>query len=84
MNLHTLELILRQLELPIALVSLGRRAEPAWCIAPTCDGRWEVYWADQGEQYSAATLPDESSACYYLLGKLVHDQVLAGQFELPG
>lgn len=84
MNLHTLDLTMQRLGLPTALVSLGRHAEPAWCIVPAREGRWDVYWADQGVKYSPVTVPDEPCACYYLLGKLVHDQVLAGRFELPG
>lgn len=84
MNLHVLDLTLQRLGLPTALVSLGRRADSAWCVIPIDGDRWEVYWSNQGVKYSPVSLQDESTACYYLLGKLVHDQVLAGQFELPG
>lgn len=68
----------------MSLVSLGRAAESAWCVVPAADGRWEVYWQGVGTRHSFTVLADEATACYFLLGKLTHDQVLAGQFELPG
>lgn len=83
MNLHVMDETLRRLGIPTTLVSLGHHADPAWCVVPSGD-RWEVYWCSQAAKHSHAELPDESTACYFLLGKLVHDQVLAGEFELPG
>jgi hypothetical protein len=82
-NLQVLDETLRRLGIPMTLVSLGHHADPAWCVVRN-GGQWDVYWCSQAIQHSRAALPDESTACYYLLGKLVGDQVLAGEFELPG
>lgn len=84
MNLRILDITLQRLGLPMSLVSLGRAAQSAWCVVPAGEGRWEVYWDGAGFKHSLTVLDDEATACYFLLGKLVHDQVLAGQFELPG
>ncbi len=83
MNLHVLDETLRRIGIPMTLLSLGHHVDSAWCVVP--DGeRWEVYWSSKGAKHSHAELVDESTACYFLLGKLVYDQVLAGEFELPG
>lgn len=84
MNLHGLDQTLRRLGLPTALVSLGREIDSAWCVVGTGENRWEVYWNHAGAKHSHTVLDSESTACYFLLGKLVHDQALAGEFELPG
>ncbi|MQA13297.1 MAG: hypothetical protein GEV09_03745 [Pseudonocardiaceae bacterium] len=84
MNLHVLDETLRRLGIPTTLVSLGSGVDSAWCVVPADSGSWEVYWLSQGTTYSHVVLDDEPTACYCLLGKLVYDQVLAGEFELPG
>lgn len=83
MNLHVLDETLQRLGIPPTLVSLGHRVDSAWCVVPT-DDHWEVYWCNQTVKHSYVELADESTACYFLLGKLVYDQVLAGEFELLG
>ncbi len=83
-NLRILDVTLQRLGIPMWLVSLGSTADSAWCIVPAADGRWEVFWHGAGVKHSLTLLDTEATACYVLLGKLVHDQVLAGQFELPG
>lgn len=83
MNLHVLDETLRRLGIPMTLVSLGQCVDSAWCVVPA-GGHWEVYWCNRAIKHSYIELEDESTACYFLLGKLVYDQVLAGEFELPG
>lgn len=83
MNLHVLDETLRRLGIPTTLVSLGYHVDSTWCVVPT-GGHWEVYWCSQAVKHSYAELADEPTACYFLLGKLVYDQVLAGEFELLG
>ncbi len=83
MNLHVLDETLRRLGIPPTLVSLGHHADPAWCMVRN-GAHWEVYWCSNAVRHSRVELPDESTACYFLLGKLVGDQVLADEFELPG
>ncbi len=47
-------------------------------------GGWEVYWNAGGVRHSYVQLESEALACYYLLGRLVYDQLLAGRFDFPG
>ncbi len=82
MNLQVLDETLRALGIPASLVSLGRSTESAWCVVPSRGG-WEVYWNAGTVRHSYVRVDSEAIACYYLLGKLVYDQVLAGRFELP-
>lgn len=83
MNLQVLDETLRALGIPTSLVSLGRPAESAWCVVPSRGG-WEVYWNAGTVRHSYMRLESEALACYYLLGKLVYDQLLAGRFDFPG
>ncbi len=82
MNLQVLDETLAALGIPTSLVSLGRPAESAWCVVPSSSG-WEVYWNAPTRQHSYVRLESEALACYYLPGKLVYDQLLAGRFEFP-
>ena len=83
MNLQVLDETLRTLGIPASLVSLGRPAESAWCVVPSRGSR-EVYWNAGTVRHSHVWLDSEDVACYYLLGRLVYDQVLAGRFDFPG
>lgn len=83
MDLNVLDTTLRHLGIPMSLISLGRATDQTWCVVPTAGG-WETYWAAGEVHHARVVLPDESAACYHLLGRLVHDQMLAGEFELPG
>ncbi len=83
MNLQNLDETLRALGISASLISLGRPAESAWCVVPSPSG-WEVYWNAGSVRHSYVRLESEAVACYYLLGRLVYDQLLAERFDFPG
>jgi hypothetical protein len=85
LNLQVLRKALGRVGIPETLVSLGERRDQAWCLVPSSAGDgWEVYWRSGRDKHARVVLESESSACFYLLGKLVYDQMLAGEFEFPG
>jgi hypothetical protein len=65
------------------VVVLGNSAEYAWCVEQADDGAWEVFWMERGNKNNLVRLPDEDTACLYLLGRLTYSQLLAGAIHGP-
>ncbi|KMO79424.1 hypothetical protein [Mycolicibacterium obuense] len=78
MNVTELRRALRALEIPDRELALGGQAEYSWCVEPSTDGLWEVYWYERGNKNGLARLSTESEACYYLLGRLTYSRLLGG------
>ncbi|OLR90976.1 hypothetical protein [Actinokineospora bangkokensis] len=78
MNLRALGTALDDIGLEPGVVALGGRDEQCWCIHGTPAGVWQVYWMERGQKNHLVELPDESSACELLLGKLTYSQLIAG------
>lgn len=78
MNIAELGKALREIGIPDRLLAIGGRAEYSWCVEPSSDGTWEVYWYERGNKNDLTRLRDESQACYYLLGRLTYSRLLGG------
>lgn len=39
---------------------------------------WEVFWREHGDRFDWVRFTDERTACWYLLGRLAHSQLLRG------
>lgn len=78
MNVNELGKTLREIGIYHGLFAVGGPASNSWCIEPSADGRWEVYWYERGAKTGVVRLPTESDACYYLLGRLSCRQLLSG------
>ena len=78
MNLAELDTALGAIGLSPQLVALGGRADLAWCVESTGEGKWEVFWYERGNKTGLACLNTESEACFQLLGRLTYSQLLAG------
>ena len=82
-----LELV-RALGVPEGLVSVGEEVDGTWCVVPapldelgmpTVEGEpWEVFWREHGDRFDWVRFTDERTACWYLLGRLAHSQLLRG------
>ncbi|WP_156754614.1 hypothetical protein [Actinokineospora pegani] len=83
MNLQALGTALDSIGIEPRVVALGSRDEQCWCVHAAGDGAgWVVYWMERGQRNHLVALPDESSACEYLLGKLAYSQLIAGRLGL--
>lgn len=78
MNLAELGTALAAIGVSPQLVALGGRADLAWCVEGTGDGKWEVFWYERGNKTGLVCLSTESEACFQLLGRLTYSQLLAG------
>lgn len=86
-----LELV-RALGVPEGLVSVGEEVDGAWCVVPapldelglpTVEGEpWEVFWREHGDRFDWVRFTDERTACWYLLGRLAHSQLLRGALSV--
>lgn len=79
MNLQSLGTALDRLGIEPRGVALGARDEQCWCILPDAEGVWEVYWMERGQKNHLVRLPNESSACELLLGKLAFGELIGGR-----
>ncbi|UZJ25512.1 hypothetical protein RHODO2019_03315 [Rhodococcus antarcticus] len=80
--------LVRALGVPDALVSVGEEVDGTWCLVPTpldelgmatVEGEpWEVFWREHGDRFDWVRFTDERTACWYLLGRLAHSQLLRG------
>lgn len=77
MNLAELHRALAAIGVSPQLVALGGRADLAWCVESTRDGKWEVYWYERGNKTGLVCLNTEYEACFKLLGRLTYSQLLA-------
>lgn len=80
------------LGVPAELVSVGMEVDGRWCLVPTvatpetggpesvlgADLGWEVFWREQGDRFDWARFTDVDVACWYLLGRLAHSQLIRG------
>lgn len=78
MNITELRRALRAIGISDRVLAIGGRAEYSWCVEPSTDGMWEVFWYERGNKNGLVRLPSESDACYQILGRLAYSQVLAG------
>ena len=60
------------------LVAIRGYAEYAWCVVPSEDGSWEVFWGERGNKVELERFSSEQQGCTYLLGRLAYSQILAG------
>ncbi|MGW4398533.1 hypothetical protein G3I59_44460 [Amycolatopsis rubida] len=85
MNTQSIRKWLDVIGVPGEVVSIGREADNTWCLLPTSDGGWEVFWREQGNRYDWAAFTSEQVACHYLFGRLTWSQVARGAVGvLPG
>ncbi|WP_033293251.1 hypothetical protein [Amycolatopsis jejuensis] len=85
MNTQSVRKWLDVIGVPEEVVSIGREADNTWCLQPTADGGWEVFWREQGNRYDWAAFTSEQVACHYLFGRLTWSQVVRGAVGvLPG
>lgn len=78
MNVNELGRTLEKIGISKQVLALGGRAEYSWCVEPSPDGMWEVYWYERGNKEGLVRLATESDACFQLLGRLAYSQLLAG------
>lgn len=76
--MRSLATALRDIGITGEVVALGGRAEMAWCIEQSAEGRWEVFWLERGNKNECVVLESEQAACQQLLGRLTYSQLLAG------
>jgi hypothetical protein len=53
--------------------------EDRWCLVRAPEQGWEVFFFERGSKGSHEVFTTESSACYYLYGRLVEHQVMTGR-----
>ena len=78
MNITELHRALHTIGISDRVLAIGGRAEYSWCVEPSADGMWEVFWYERGNKNDLVRLPTESDACYQLLGRLAYTQLLSG------
>jgi hypothetical protein len=78
MNTESIVRWLTALGVPPEVVSVGAEADNAWCVLPSEDSTWEVFWREQGNRYDWARFTNEQVACHYLFGRLAWSQVARG------
>ncbi len=78
MNIAELHRALAAIGISDRVLAIGGQAEYSWCVEPSADGMWEVYWYERGNKNGLVRLATESDACYQLLGRLAYSQLPSG------
>jgi hypothetical protein len=81
MNTRELLRDLHLIGIPATDVVVGGSADDHYCIQPTANGQWEVYFYERGGKQSHIVVADEHTACIYLFGELTYNQVWRGELE---
>ena len=69
-------------------LSIGAELDDRWCLLSLADPDgsdaivWEVFWRQQGDRFDWARFTDEQVACFYLLGRLAHGQLVQGVLRI--
>lgn len=59
--------------------ALDALVDDRWCLVRTPEQGWEVFFFERGCKGSHEVFTTESSACYYLYGRLVEHRVMSGR-----
>lgn len=70
MNMEELGLVLRLLQVPDSVASLGRLRDDHYCLLPHDDGAFEVFWYERGGHHDQCVYDNEEAACYGFLGQI--------------
>jgi len=87
-NESTVAELICALGVPAEILSIGAEVDDRWCLLslPDPDGGpapvWEVFWRQQGDRFDWARFTDEQVACFYLLGRLAHGQLVQGVLRI--
>jgi hypothetical protein len=76
MNTRQLISNLKYIGLPATFIAVGGLADEHYCIMPTEEGHWEVFYYERGEKRRRVVVETEDIACTYLWGVLALYQVM--------
>lgn len=83
MNTRELVQDVRHLGVAPESISLDRDVPDTWRVVARDDGAWLVHYCDErGRRLWESTHDDENSACFYLYGRLAHQQVMGMKLVL--
>ncbi len=68
MDFNELGVILRGLGVPDSVASVGKYADDHYCLVPTDEGKYEVFWYERGGKYDFCVYDSESAGCFGFLG----------------
>lgn len=77
---ETVGIFIERLGVPSSTYVVGREADDCWCLVEE-EGAWKVFWRERGTRFDERVFPDEETACYYLLGRMTHRQLLQGALQ---
>ncbi len=83
MNMDELGLILRLLQVPDSIASIGRLRDDHYCLLPHDDGTFEVFWYERGGHHDQCVYDNERAGCYSFLGQ-IGGGLTGRQYVVPG